>query len=108
MRAFRLIAVLMIVAMVTSVTVAAMTAPFAADGRVLLDLAWGRVTVIDLYLALGVFIAWVAWRDGALKALLWAPIVAVTGSAGIGVYLLLVARRATSVSEALCGSRRTS
>jgi len=105
MRVLRLLAVVMIAAMVTAVTIAFLTSPFTTDGRELIDLAWGRVTIIDLYLALGAFILWVGWRDGVGKALVWAFITAITGSAGIGVYLLLATRNATRVEDVLLGSR---
>lgn len=105
MRVLRLVGVVLIVAMVTAVTIALLTSPFPADGRVIVDLAWGRVTLIDLYLALGVFVLWVGWRDGIARAVLWGAITAVTGSAGIGVYLLLATRHATSVQDVLLGSR---
>lgn len=105
MRVLRLVGVVLIVAMVTAVTIAFLTTPFTADGRVIIDLAWGRVTIIDLYLALGVFVLWVGWRDGIARALLWGAITVVTGSAGIGVYLLLATRNATSVEDVLLGSR---
>jgi hypothetical protein len=107
MRVLRLLAVIMIVAMLTAVTAAFLTSPFTVDGRQLIDLAWGRVTIIDLYLALGLFFAWVGWRDGPAKAVLWAVLTAVTGSAGIGLYLLLASRNADSVAEVLQGKRRT-
>lgn len=106
MRVLRLTGVVLIVAMLTAVTIAFLTSPFAQDGRILIDLAWGRVTIVDLYLALAAFVLWVGWRDGIARAALWGAITAVTGSAGIGVYLLLATRNATSVEEVLLGSRK--
>jgi len=105
MRVLRLVGVVLIVAMLTAVTIAFLTSPFTADGRVIVDLAWGRVTIIDLYLALGVFVLWVGWRDGVARGLLWGAITVVAGSAGIGLYLLLATRHATSVQDVLLGSR---
>ncbi|MEX2533564.1 MAG: hypothetical protein WD360_06335, partial [Nitriliruptoraceae bacterium] len=88
-----------------AVTIAFLTAPFSTDGRVLIGLAWGRVTIIDLYLALGVFVLWVGWRDGITRGLLWGAIAVVSGSAGIGIYLLLATRNAANVQDVLLGSR---
>lgn len=106
MRVLRLAGIVLIVAMVTAVTIAILTSPFTADGRILFELAWGRVTILDLYLALAAFVLWVGWRDGIMPACLWGAITAVTGSAGVGLYLLLATRNATSVQDVLLGSRR--
>jgi hypothetical protein len=106
MRVLRFTALGMIAAMVTAVTIAFLTTPFSVDGRQLIDLAWGRVTIIDLYLALAVFVLWVGWRDGALKALGWGALTVFTGSAAIGVYLLLASRQAHTVADVLTGPRR--
>ena len=72
------------------------------DGAALLGLVWGRVTLIDLGLALLAGWAWIAWRETSLpRALLWLVIVAVTGSAGILAYVALAAWRAPDVVTVL-------
>ncbi len=67
---------------------------FGTEGSQLLDLAWGRVTVVDLYLMLAVFGAWI-WRreSNRLHALLWVAALVVLGSLAAGAYLLVTASR---------------
>ena len=67
---------------------------FGVEGSQLLDLAWGRVTVVDLYLMLAVFAVWI-WRrePNRLHALLWSVSLVVLGSLAAGAYLLVAAVR---------------
>lgn len=66
---------------------------FTDEGSQLLGLAWGRVTVIDLYLMFGVFAAWVWWRENSvLRSLAWTVAIVFLGSVAVGAYLILAAR----------------
>lgn len=69
-------------------------AGFGVEGSQFLDLAWGRVTVVDLYLMLAVFAVWI-WRrePNRLHALLWSVSLVVLGSLAAGAYLLVAAVR---------------
>ena len=70
-------------------------AGFGAEGSQLLDLVWGRVTVIDLYLMLGVFAAWIWTRESnKFEALAWTVALALLGSLAAGIYLMRSGRRA--------------
>lgn len=81
---------------------------FAAEGRELLSLAWGRVTLVDLYLAFGAVWAWIAWREAHVgRAALWAVLVATTGSVAIWGYVALAAARADSFPSLLLGPHRS-
>lgn len=63
---------------------------FGSEGAQLLELAWGRVTVVDLYLMLAVFAVWI-WRrePNRMVAFGWTVALCVLGSLAAGAYLLL-------------------
>lgn len=71
---------------------------FFDEGGDLLNLAWGKVTVIDLYLLLAVFGAWIVHREGWNKAIPWLVGLIVGGSLVAGVYLIFASRRSGSAS----------
>jgi hypothetical protein len=63
---------------------------FGEEGSQLLGLSWGRVTLVDLYLMLGVFAVWV-WRreENKAVALMWTIALMGLGSVAAGAYLFL-------------------
>ncbi len=70
------------------------TGDFGAEGGQLLDLAWGRVTLIDLYLSFAVFWAWVASRERTWATrLAWLVAIVTLGSLAICAYVALAALR---------------
>ncbi|MFO7778702.1 MAG: hypothetical protein R6V28_10135 [Nitriliruptoraceae bacterium] len=94
-------------AMLATILGAFSVASFADDGAALVALAWGRVTLIDLYLALLLGWLWIAWRErSAVRGGLWALATVVTGSLALFVYLLVASLRAHTVLELLVGARR--
>jgi hypothetical protein len=92
-------------AMLTTILAAFSVASFADDGAALVALAWGRVTLIDLYLALLLGWVWIVWRErSAIRAVLWALVLVVTGSLGLFLYLLIASLRARTPLELLVGA----
>jgi hypothetical protein len=79
-------------------------ASLGAEGATIAALVWGRVTFVDLGLALVAGWLWIAWRERRpLPALAWLAVTAVTGSGGLLLYTALAARRAMTVPEVLLG-----
>ena len=96
-----------LVMLVTIVLALTTGAPLGADGAAIAALVWGRVTFVDLGLALVAGWAWIAWRERSVpRALAWLVATTVTGSFAILLYVALAARRATSVAEVLTGTSR--
>jgi hypothetical protein len=95
-------------AMMTSAIIAAFTvASFPEEGGALLALTWGRVTVIDIYLAFLFGWLWIAWRERSpARAAAWALATVVTGSVALFAYLLGASLRATTTTELVLGPRR--
>ena len=93
------------VAVMTSLIVGGFTvASFTEDGGALLELAWGRVTLIDIYLAFLFGWLWIAWRERSLpRAVLWGLATLVTGSLALFAYLLGAALRATTTTGLVLG-----
>ncbi len=81
-------------------------AALGADGSVIAALVWGRVTFIDLALALVLGWSWIAWREASLgRALIWLVLTAVTGSGAILVYLSIAAWREQDLTSVLARHR---
>lgn len=107
MFAIRLFAGFTVGAMLAVIAAAFATASFAGDGAVLLDLAWGRVTLVDLYLAFGVLWLWIAFRERSVpRAAAWLLATVTTGSLAIGLYLLWASIRAADPVELILGRDR--
>jgi hypothetical protein len=80
---------------------------FLVEGGELLDLVWGRVTLVDIYAAFLVGWLWIALRErSAVRAAAWLPAVLITGSLALAVYLLGAAVRAETPEQLLLGPHR--
>lgn len=100
----RIVAVAAAVAMAATIAWGFAAGDFGADGAALLDLVWGRVTMVDLYLAFGAVWAWIAWREDSVgAAVLWAVLVAGLGSLAIWGYVAWRAWDADDVPHLLLG-----
>jgi len=81
-------------------------APLGSEGSLIAALVWGRVTFVDLALALVLGWSFIAWREASLaRALVWLVLVAVTGSGAILVYVSIAAWRAHDLSGVLARRR---
>lgn len=76
---------------------------FGDEGSTLLDLAWGRVTLIDLYIGLALFGGWIVLRDMSWRALPWLVSLVFLGNFATALYAFVAALRSDSVAEFLLG-----
>lgn len=89
--------------MVAAIAFGVATADEGAVSELLANV-WARVTILDLYIALGAIGAWIAWRErSVLRTLAWLVGLVVTGSVAAGLYVALAAGRARTMTELLCG-----
>ena len=94
------------VVMVAAIVLGLLSAPEGAVAE-LFGNVWARVTLVDLYLALGAVWGWIAWRERSLVgAVAWGVALVVTGSVAVWVYVAVAAIRSTSVEELLLGPGR--
>ena len=106
MTSLRVLSWLVIAAMVLSIAYAAVNGSFGDEASTIGGLAWGKVTLIDLYAGLFIFGAWVAFRESQPGAVaVWWIALATLGNLAAGVYLVLALRRADEVDQLLKGSR---
>ena len=75
--------------MVAALTYGFTTGDFGSEGSQILDLAWGRVTLIDLYTGLFLIGAWIVWREGSLvRALPWLVGMVFLGALAAAAYVV--------------------
>lgn len=85
-----LVATLGLIAMVAVLTYGFLGGDFAAEGKQLLGMPWGRVSLVDLYAGFALFCCWILYRDGVTPvAVLWIAAVMVLGSLAICLYVLV-------------------
>ena len=80
---------------------------FGTESGEILDLAWGRVMVIDLYVGLALFAGWVALRERSLVVLPWLIAFLVLGNLATALYALLATFRSDTIGEFLTGPTPT-
>jgi hypothetical protein len=94
----------------TLTVLAALTqgAPLGAEGTAIAALWWGRVSFVDLGLALVTGWGWIAWREASVpRALVWLVLCTLTGSVAILGYLTGAAWRHQRGRDVLVGPRRS-
>ena len=77
---------------------------FGDEGGMILDLAWGQVTLIDLYIALALFGGWILLRERRAAAAWWFVPLVFLGSLGAALYAFIAAMRSDDVRTFLAGS----
>jgi hypothetical protein len=107
MVAIRVAAATGTVTMLAVIVRAFIVGSFGAEGAQLLDLAWGQVTLVDLYLALLLAWTWIAWRERSwARAAIWLVATVTLGSLAVFGYLLGASLRATDPTALVLGPRR--
>jgi hypothetical protein len=67
---------------------------FWQEGSALMALAWGKVTMADLYVGFALFSGWVIFREASpLRALAFVTLVMTLGNAFAAVYVLVALLR---------------
>jgi FtsH-binding integral membrane protein len=104
-RVLRVIAPLGALAMFATIVVALGTdVSLGEQGAEIGALVWGRVTFVDLGLALVFGWLWIAWRERrVVPSLVWLVLTAVTGSGGLLLYVSIAAWRAHDMHGVLVG-----
>ena len=78
---------------------------FASEGEQLLALGWGRITLVDVYLAFAVAVLWAWLRERPAVAAGVTVLVVVLGSVAIWAHVAVAAWRSRDRRELLLGSR---
>jgi hypothetical protein len=81
---------------------------FGDEGSTILDLAWGRVTLIDLYVGLALFGGWVLWRERSRRAVPWLISFVFLGNLATALYAFVAAVRSDTPAEFLTGRAASS
>ena len=92
--------------MAVVIAVGLMSGGFGDEGSAIWVLWWGKVTLIDLYVGLVLFGAWVFVRERRpLAVALWWLGLVVLGNLAAALYLGIASFTASSVHELLTGER---
>ena len=73
MTAIRTVSGLGVAAMVIALILGFANGDFSGEGGQILDLVWGRVTLIDLYVGIAIFGVFMIWRERS-------PVISISGS----------------------------
>ena len=89
-----------------AVAVSMATGDISSEGSIIIDLPWGRMSLIDIYLGVALIAGWVILREEHWwVAVLWIPVFIVLGHAGTALYAAIASFRASSIEEFLLGAR---
>ncbi|HEY5651124.1 MAG TPA: DUF1475 family protein [Acidimicrobiia bacterium] len=106
MKPIRIIAALGVAVMTIALFFGFTSGDFTGEGGQILDLIWGRITLIDLYVGIALFGAFVAWRERkTVVAAAWIAAFIVLGNLATALYILRAALRADSI-DAMLGRER--
>lgn len=92
--------------MFVAIAVSMATGSISEEGSLLLDTAWGRMSLIDIYVGAALIAGWVYLREANPWILvLWIPVFIVLGHGGTALYATIAAFRSDDVNTFLLGAR---
>lgn len=103
-RALRIIAPIVAVGFAAVVAAGLLSGTFGSESRELLDLSWGRITLLDTYLAFAVVIVWIWVRQTRLAAFALTLGVIVLGSVVIWGFVAWAAWTSRDRRQLLTGA----
>jgi hypothetical protein len=94
MKLAKIIALLGLLAMTAALIYGFTAGDFLAEGSRLLDMPWGIVSLVDLYVGFTLFSGWIIYREKALlPALIWVILMMVLGFWTGALYTFLALQR---------------
>ena len=107
MRIAKLIALMGVLAMGSALVNAFTTGDFAGEGRQLLAMPWGVVSLVDLYVGFSLFSIWIVYRESDPgRALVWVLLVMVLGFFAASLYTLFALQASGGEWERFWRGRR--
>jgi len=90
MRAAKLLAGLGLLAMTGVLVYGFLAGDFAGEGRRLLSMPWGIVSLVDLYVGFFLFSGWIVYRErSAARSTVWVVLMMILGFWTASLYVLL-------------------
>lgn len=94
-------------AMVAALAWGAAAGDLSAEGARLLDMPWGVVTLVEVYVGITLFACWVFWRERSpVRAGAWTLAVVLAGNVISCLYVLLALRAARGDARLFWMGRR--
>jgi len=103
MRTIRIVSAALTLVMAITIIAGLAAGNFSDEGSTILDLAWGRVTLIDLYVGLALFGGWVILRERSAAAVPWLISFIFLGNLTTAAYALKASLQSRSVTQFLTG-----
>ncbi|HUF16219.1 MAG TPA: DUF1475 family protein [Acidimicrobiia bacterium] len=108
MRTIRALSILGLVVMIAVIIYWLVSGDFFEEGSSIWSLTWGRVTLVDLYVGLIFFAAWIAQREKSpVVVAVWRLALVVLGNLAAAVYLVRASFSSIGIGEPLLGSEAT-
>ena len=106
-RPFAIVGLVGAAAMVIAIVYGVASGSFGSEFRSVIDLAWGRVTLVDLAAGLFIVGAWIGWREPSLaRALPWWVAMELTGNLATAIYVARTALSSKDYAEFFSGTAR--
>lgn len=94
MKLAKTIAFLGLLAMTAVLIFGFMVGDFSREGRELLTMPWGIVSLVDLYVGFALFSAWIVYREKSFwPSLIWVILMMVLGFFTASLYTLIALQR---------------
>ncbi len=91
MRLIKIFAIAGTVIMLLTLLYGFIVGDFFREGSILISLAWGRVSLIDVYVGFFLFSGWVLYREERLSlALLWIVLIMLLGNFITSLYVTMM------------------
>jgi hypothetical protein len=80
--------------MLIFITTAFIVGDFSSEGSIILSLAWGKVSLIDVYIGFLIFCGWIIYRERSVgRSLMWVIFMMIFGNLTACLYILIALRQ---------------
>lgn len=80
--------------MLFSISTAFIVGDFSTEGSIILSLAWGKVSLIDVYIGFIIFCGWIIYRERSpWLSVIWVILMMIFGNMTACLYILIALRQ---------------
>lgn len=102
MKNIRIIAWISTLIMTFMIIFSLLTGDFFAQGSILMELVWGQMSLVDLYVGFLLVYVWIYYKETKLlPRIIWALLMIVTGSLATALYVLIESYRTNTINDLL-------